>query len=74
MRINELENKKENDKVEVEDKENNKKDEENKINSLNDKIKDMYDKGISVEEISAALRIGKGEVLLRLGLNKQRKR
>ncbi|WP_027307519.1 DUF6115 domain-containing protein [Caloramator sp. ALD01] len=43
---------------------------EDKSENLNDKIKELYNKGLSIEEISSTLRIGKGEVLLRLGLNK----
>ncbi|MCX7695816.1 MAG: hypothetical protein N2Z71_08950 [Caloramator sp.] len=41
-----------------------------KSDNLNNNIKELYDKGLSIDEISSTLRIGKGEVLLRLGLKK----
>lgn len=43
---------------------------EEKSENLNNKINELYNKGLSIEEISSTLRIGKGEVLLRLGLKK----
>lgn len=48
----------------------------NKINlknNLNTKIYELYDKGKSIDEICSNLNIGKGEVLLRLGLRNQKK-
>lgn len=41
-----------------------------KVNEINETIYNMYDSGKSIEEISSTLRIGKGEVSLRLGLRK----
>jgi hypothetical protein len=42
----------------------------NDINDIRDTIYELYDRGKSVDEISSILRIGKGEVSLRLGLRK----
>lgn len=39
--------------------------------TLNDTLYKLYDEGKSVDEISSITRIGKGEILLRLGLRKQ---
>jgi predicted transcriptional regulator len=38
--------------------------------TLNDTLYQLYDEGKTVEEISSITRIGKGEILLRLGLRK----
>lgn len=43
---------------------------EDKSENLNKNIIELYNKGLSIDEISSTLRIGKGEVLLRLGLKK----
>lgn len=43
---------------------------ENDTNKLNEKILELYNSGMSIEEISSKLRIGKGEVLLRIGLKR----
>lgn len=40
---------------------------------LNTKIYDLHDEGNNVDEICSKLNIGKGEVLLRLGLRNQKK-
>lgn len=50
--------KKENDDLERED--------------LNDIIFELYNNGMSIDEICSKLMIGKGEVLLRIGLRKQK--
>lgn len=42
-------------------------------NDINSTIYSMYDKGASLDEISSALRIGRGELQLRLGLRKSQK-
>lgn len=39
---------------------------------LNNLIYKLYDDGLSIDEISSKLMIGKGEVLLRIGLRKQK--
>lgn len=38
--------------------------------SLNDTLYQLYDEGKTVDEISSITRIGKGEILLRLGIRK----
>lgn len=43
--------------------------EENDLNSI---IYNLYDDGISIDEICSRLKIGKGEALLRIGLRKQK--
>jgi hypothetical protein len=40
--------------------------------TLNDTLYQLYDEGSSIDEISSITRIGKGEILLRLGFRKQR--
>jgi len=40
------------------------------VKDINSIIYSMYDKGASLDEISSALRIGRGELQLRLGLRK----
>ncbi|MEG2892701.1 MAG: hypothetical protein RR840_04965 [Clostridium sp.] len=40
---------------------------------LNSKVITLYNEGKSVEDIASMLRIGKGEVLLRIGLQKRQK-
>lgn len=57
--------------TEDEKSENNDNDIERK--DLNDIIFELYDKGMSIDEICSKLMIGKGEVLLRIGLRKQKK-
>ncbi|MCX7885343.1 MAG: hypothetical protein N2448_10010 [Caloramator sp.] len=52
----------------IENKSDNTEEEED----LNSIIYNLYDEGLSVDEISSKLRIGKGEVLLRIGLRKQK--
>lgn len=42
------------------------------IKTLNDTLYQLHDEGKTVDEISSITRIGKGEILLRLGLRKQR--
>jgi hypothetical protein len=42
-------------------------------NDTNKVIYELFDSGKSVDEIAEILRVGKGELLLRLGLRKQRK-
>ncbi|MDF2673288.1 MAG: hypothetical protein K0R09_1553 [Clostridiales bacterium] len=39
--------------------------------TLNDTLYQLYDEGKTVDEISSITRIGKGEILLRIGLRKQ---
>lgn len=39
-------------------------------NDINNRVYNLYDSGKSIEEIASQLRIGKGEVSLRLGLRK----
>lgn len=39
--------------------------------TLNDTLYELHDEGKTVDEISSITRIGKGEILLRLGLRKQ---
>lgn len=41
------------------------------VENINNKIFNLYDNGTDIEDICAALNIGKGEVLLRLGLRRQ---
>lgn len=40
---------------------------------IDNQIEEMLNNGYTIEEISSKLRIGKGEVLLRLGLKKPKK-
>ncbi len=46
--------------------------EKEKQNDINEMIYKMTDNGKTIDEISSELRLGKGEVLLRLGLRKQK--
>ncbi|MCX7950381.1 MAG: hypothetical protein N2594_00315 [Clostridiales bacterium] len=41
--------------------------------TIDNKIEEMLNNGYTIEEISSKLRIGRGEVLLRLGLKKPKK-
>lgn len=41
--------------------------------TIDNQIEEMIENGYTIEEISSKLRIGKGEVLLRLGLKKPKK-
>lgn len=43
----------------------------NDTKTINDTLYKMYDEGRSLDEISSITRVGKGEILLRLGLRKQ---
>lgn len=47
-----------------------KEDEHSSTNDINSVIYKMYDNGASLDEISSTLRIGRGELQLRLGLRK----
>ena len=48
--------------------------EKGSINDINSIIYNMYDNGSSMDEISSALRIGRGELQLRLGLRKTQRK
>lgn len=45
----------------------------NEVQNINETIYRLYDEGTPVEDISSITKIGKGEILLRLGLRKERK-